>query len=270
MAERTISQSPWRKPVLLFQTPLGKGFLSLALAALLWEFVARVVIDDPIFFVSLGAIARRAVELLQTGELQRHMQVSGIEFVVGFGAATAIGIGFGVLMSISKLARTIFEPWVSMLYATPVLAVAPLFILWLGIGVMSKIAIIYLTAVFPIIISTMVGLTTTDRNLMEVARSFGSGTWQVYRKIKIPAALPFIITGLRLGVARALVGVVVAELFGARAGLGFMILTSAQTFDAAALFVGVFTLAFAGVASVELLKWIERRLAPWRFQEQGE
>jgi NitT/TauT family transport system permease protein len=157
-----------------------------------------------------------------------------------------------------------------MLYATPVIALGPLFILWLGIGVASKIAIVFLTAVFPVLINTIAGLTATDRTLVEVARSFGASQSQIYRKIRIPAAVPFIVAGLRLSVARALVGVVVAELFGARAGLGFLIVTSAQSFDTAALYLGVIIFAVAGAASVSLLKWLESLYGAYRLQEHSE
>ena len=157
-----------------------------------------------------------------------------------------------------------------MLYATPIIALGPLFILWLGIGVASKIAIVFLTAVFPILINTIAGLTATDRTLVDVARSFGATQAQINLKIRIPAAMPFITAGLRLSVARALVGVVVAELFGARAGLGFLILTSAQNFDTAALFLGVIIFAIAGVVSVSLLKRIETFFESYRAQEHNE
>ena len=236
-------------------------------AAALWEFTAHFLVKSPIFFVPLGQIVAKAISLWQAGELQTHITVSGIEFASGFGLATLAGILIGVVLAASTFARRFFEPWVSMLYATPIIALGPLFILALGIGVSSKIAIIFLTAVFPIIINTVTGLTTTDRHLIEAARSFGASESQIQMKVRVPAALPFIIAGLRLGVARALVGVVVAELFGARAGLGFLILTSAQNFDTAALFVGVLLLALAGVVSVEFLKWLEARLAPWRYEE---
>jgi ABC-type nitrate/sulfonate/bicarbonate transport system permease component len=252
--------------------PLGflQGVGSLLVAALIWELTARLLIKSPLLFVPITSVAVRAVELWQVGELQNHIWVSFVEFSGGFGLSVIAGIVLGVVLASSRFARNFFEPWVSMLYSTPIIALGPLFILWLGIGVASKIAIVFLTAVFPILINTVIGLTTTERTLIEVARAFGAGQAQIYTKIRIPAALPFIIAGLRIGVARALVGVVVAELFGARGGLGFMILTSAQNFDTAALFVGVIILAFAGIASVEFLKWIEQRLAPWRFQESGE
>jgi ABC-type nitrate/sulfonate/bicarbonate transport system permease component len=244
--------------------------VSFLVAALLWDFAAYYLIDKPILFSPLSAIVKRAIELWRDGELQYHMWVSFIEFAGGFGLAIVIGIGMGVAFAASRLLRNFFEPWVSMLYATPIIALGPLFILWLGIGVSSKIAIVFLTAVFPILINTVIGLTTTERTLVDVARSLGATNTQIYTKIRIPGATPFVIAGLRLSVARALVGVVVAELFGARAGLGFLILTSAQNFDTPALFVGVIIFALAGVASVSLLKWIEKHFAAYRFQEHGE
>jgi NitT/TauT family transport system permease protein len=252
--------------------PIGflQGVGSLLVAALIWELVARFLIKSPLLFVPISSVFVRAIQLWMAGELQENIWVSLVEFAGGFGLSVIGGIAIGVVLASSRFARNFFEPWVSMLYSTPVIALGPLFILWLGIGVASKIAIVFLTAVFPIVINTVIGLTTTERTLIEVARAFGAGQAQTYSKIRIPAALPFIIAGLRIGVARALVGVVVAELFGARAGLGFMILTSAQNFDTAALFVGVIILAFAGIASVEFLKWIEQRLAPWRFQDGNE
>jgi len=236
-------------------------------AGIIWELTARFLVKSPIFFVPLGEIALKAVSMWQSGALQNDMLVSAIEFASGFGLATLVGILVGVGLAASNAARRFFEPWMSMLYATPIIALGPLFILALGIGVASKIVIIFLTAVFPIIINTVAGLTTTDRHLVEAARSFGATPQQIQLKVRIPSALPFIIAGLRLGVARALVGVVVAEMFGARAGLGFLILTSAQNFDTAALFVGVLILAIAGVVFVESLKWLETRLAPWREED---
>jgi NitT/TauT family transport system permease protein len=262
---------------LIYRMLLGVGhsgwlhtIISFLVAALLWEFMARCLIAKPILFSSLGAIATRAIELWQDGELQYHMWVSFIEFAGGFALAIIMGIGLGVGFAASRFLRNIFEPWVSMLYATPIIALGPLFILWLGIGVASKIAIVFLTAVFPILINTVAGLTTTERTLVDVGRSLGATNTQIYTKIRIPSATPYVVAGLRLAVARALVGVVVAELFGARAGLGFLILTSAQTFDTPALFVGVIIFAIAGVASVSLLRWLEQYFAAYRFQEHGE
>jgi NitT/TauT family transport system permease protein len=246
-----------------------RGALSFVAAGVVWEIVARYVVANPLFFSPLSAVFVAAVALWSSGELQQHMLTSFIEFAGGFLLACVLGILCGIAMASSRWLRDCFDPWVSMLYATPTIALGPLFILWMGIGLASKIAIIVLISMFPILINTMAGVRAADRTLIEVARSFGASSAQIYWKIRLPTALPFIIAGLRVSVARALVGVVVAELFGARDGLGFLIVASAQSFDTAGLFVGVLVLAVWGVLAVEFLKWLERWLAPWRFA-QGE
>jgi NitT/TauT family transport system permease protein len=142
--------------------------------------------------------------------------------------------------------------------------------LWFGIGLTAHAAVVFIVVFFPVLINTFAGLTTTDPVLIEVIRSFNASKWQIFAKVRFPAAVPFIVTGLRLGVARGLVGVVVAEMFGSSAGVGFRILVSGQAFDTASLFVGILILALAGVVGVELLKLLERRLAPWRFQEMSQ
>jgi ABC-type nitrate/sulfonate/bicarbonate transport system permease component len=212
----------------------------------------------------------RAVEMWETGELQKHVWISFEEFACGFVLAAVIGIAAGIALAQSNAIRGFFDPIVSLAYSMPVIALGPLFILWLGIGIASKIAVIFLVAVFPILINTVAGLMSTDRHLVEVAHSLGASPGQLYRKVRLPSAVPFIIAGLRLSVARALVGVVVAELFGARAGLGYLVMTSTTEFDTAALFLAVIILAVAGVICVECFKYLESWLAPWRFQNSEE
>lgn len=257
----------WRG--LRFSPPAWRRAVSIIGVLAIWQYAATHLIANQLFFVPLTAVFARARELWTTGALQLDMRVSAVEFAGGYVLAGVIGIALGVLMAASRIARDMFDPWMSMLYATPIIALGPLFILWLGIGISSKIAIIFLTAVFPIVINTQIGLSTTDRNFIEVARSFGASSAQIYLKIRIPSALPFIIGGLRLSIARALVGMVVAELFGARAGLGFLIFNATSSFDTAGLFVAVVILAVAGVLMVEALKLAESWLAPWRLEVDG-
>ena len=247
-----------------------RAAVSFVFVMVLWEIVARILVKNPLVFAPLTAVMGRTAELWESGELQVHIWTSSQEFMLGFLLACFVGVAFGVVMASSVIVRDFFDPWVSMLYSTPIIALGPLFILWFGIGVSSKVAVIFIVAVFPVLINTFAGLSNTDPNLIEVARSFGSSPTQIFTKVRFPAALPFIIAGLRLGVARGLVGVVVAELFGAKQGLGWLIMISAQTFDTAGLFVGVFILAASGVITVEIIKWTERRLAPWRRQEDRE
>lgn len=243
---------------------LGRGLLSMVGGLLVWEAVARYVVKSALIIVPPSEVVAAFVGLLARGELQTHMYVSGFEFAVGFVLAAVVGIVIGVAIGVSDAIRDVFEPWLSAFYATPVVAFAPLCVVWLGIGPASKVAVAFLLAVLPIIINTSAGIRTTDQSLVDVARSFAATRRQMFRKILIPYALPFIIAGLRLGVGRAIIGVVVAEFFGTRAGLGYLILTASQEFDTSALFVAVVILAAVGVLSVIVLHRLEQWLAPWR------
>ncbi len=133
---------------------------------------------------------------------------------------------------------------------------------------MSKVALVFLSAVFPILVNTLTGVRVTDPELVEAARAFGARRRDVFVKVLIPAAVPFIVAGLRLGVGRGIIGVVVGELLGATAGIGYMLYTAGQTFDTAAVFVGVVIIGLFGITSDVALKWLETRLAPWRLSAE--
>ena len=242
----------------------SRTILSIVTVLVAWEIIGQFILTSRVFFAPLSAVLRSGAELWSTGELQLHIMTSFIEFAIGFLLAAAVGIVIGIAMAISKPIRDYLDPWISGLYSTPSVALAPLFVLWLGLDVWSKVAVIFLSGVFPILVNTLTGIEATDPNLIEVARSFSARRLQVFWKVLLPSAVPFIVAGLRLGVGRAIVGVVVAELFGARSGLGYLILSSQQVFDMAGLFLGVLLLAMAGILSVELLKIIEHKVAPWR------
>ncbi|MSQ73144.1 MAG: ABC transporter permease [Betaproteobacteria bacterium] len=249
---------------------LWRGALSLLAAALIWEVVARFIVASPLFLAPLTAVVTRMGEMWSGGTLQQDIFVSLRTFIVGFTLGSLAAILVAVLMAGSEWARDFLDPWVSAMYATPFIALAPLFTLWFGIGIAAHAAVVFIVVFFPVLINAYAGLTTTDRVLIEVVKSFNASERQVFLKVRFPAALPFIVTGLRLGVARGLVGVVVAEMFGAKAGVGFRIVVSAQSFDTAGLFVGILLFGIGGVIGVELLKLLERRLAPWRFQASEE
>ena len=231
---------------------------------LLWEIVARWVIQDKLFLVAPTVMIVRAMELIKTGELQEHTITSGLEFVIGFGLASIVGILGGLLIGVNRTARSISAPWISAMNSTPTVALSPLLILWFGLGLSSKVVVVFIVSVFSVLVNTQAGVEDADPRLIETARAFGAKRWQIFLKILLPASVPYIVAGLRLGVGRALVGVVVAELFGATSGLGYMITTASQIFDMAALFTAISILAVAGVLSTELIRIIERRIAPWR------
>ena len=240
-----------------------RGLLSLIVVGLAWEAVGRTG-RWPLIIAPISDIWTKFLQLAVTGELGRHVLVSLNEFFVGFAVAAVVGVALGIAIATSPIVKDFVDPWVSAVYATPTVALAPLFIFVFGIDAPSKMAVVFLLAVFPIVINTSTGIRSTDRIYIEAARSFSANRAQIFSKVLIPAALPFIVAGLRLGIGRGLVGVVVGEFIGARAGLGFLIFRSSQSFQIDAMWAGVFLLAGTGVVTVMVLERVERRLAPWR------
>jgi ABC-type nitrate/sulfonate/bicarbonate transport system permease component len=232
----------------------------------LWQLVAQFIIHDKLFLVTPTEILTRSQQLLATGELQKHTWTSTLEFLIGFGLAVVVGITFGLLIGTSKVLRAVCVPWISAMNSTPTVALAPLLILWFKLGIESKVVVVFLVSVFSVLVNTQAGIESADEGLVETARAFGAKRLQIFTKVLLPSAVPFIVAGLRLGVGRGLVGVVVAELFGATSGLGYMINVASQVFDMAGLFAAVVILAAAGVISTELIRVVERRIAPWREQ----
>lgn len=230
---------------------------------LLWEVFARFVIRNPLFLAAPSDVTVQIGELLATGELQRHMAVSGMEFAIGLALSIVAGIAIGFVLASSSMARKIAGPWIACLYATPTIAVAPLIILWFGIDIWSKVVVVLVNAVFPVIINTEAGLRATDRKLLETVECLGASKVQLFWNVMFPSAIPYILAGVRLAVGRAIVSVVVGELFGARAGLGFMLAQASEVFNMPRLFAAVVVLAFAGLVLTTLAQMLERALQPW-------
>lgn len=239
---------------------------SFVIGLVLWELVGRFVVTNPLFFAPFSSVMASVIRLTREGVLVNDFIVTVQEVIYGLAGAIVVGVFVGFLIGLSRTARVALQPWLNALYSTPLAALAPLFILWFGIGQASKVATVFVSAIFPIIINSAAGIATTDQNFVDVARSFGLSKGQVFRKVLLPSALAFIATGVRLAVGRGLVGAVVAELFGAQAGLGFRIYVSGQAFQTADLLAGVLVLAATGVVAIGLVERIERRLAPWRVE----
>ena len=230
----------------------------------LWEIVSRFIVGSKLFLAAPTQVFLALIDLTQSGELEKHIWTSTLEFLLGYGIACVLGVALGFVMASSRAGKQALQPWVSGLYATPTVALAPLFILWFGIGIVSKVVVVAVLVIFPVTINTETGLRATPAQLVETVRSFGANARQIFFKVSLPSALPFIVAGLRLGIGRGLIGVVVAELFGARAGLGQMISQSAETFNMPNLFAGVTVLAVAGIAMTNGFVWLEHKLLPWR------
>jgi NitT/TauT family transport system permease protein len=239
------------------------GVLSVLGGLLFWELVSRLLVANALFLAAPSQIVYAIYQLTLTGELGRHIYISSIEFVIGYVIAAVIGIALGFGMASNARFKQAMQPWISGFYATPTIALAPLFILWLGIGIWSKVLVVIFLVLFPVTINTEAGLRTTSERLIEMLKSFGASRSQIFFKVSLPSALPFILAGLKLGIGRGLIGVVVAELFGSRAGLGRLISQSADAFNMPELFAGVIVLAVAGIAMTAGFGWLEKRLVPW-------
>ena len=240
-----------------------QGTISIVAGLAVWEFLSRVVVDNSLFLAAPSQIIAAIARLAKTGELEHHMAVSGLEFIIGYVIASVLGIALGVAMAGSATVKQMAQPWVSGLYATPTIALAPLFILWFGIGIWSKVIVVVTLVLFPVTINTEVGLRQTSERLAEMLKSFGASRQQIFWKLSLPSAMPFVLAGLKLGIGRGLIGVVVAELFGSRAGLGRLISQSADSFNMPELFAGVVVLAIAGIVMTAGFTWLEGRLVPW-------
>ena len=233
----------------------------------IWELVGNVFqLINPMFMSAPSLIWKAAVQLFGSGEIYNDLYVSGIELFWGYFLSAAVAVPFGIAIGWYKKVAYIFDPFVNAMNATPRVALLPLVIIWLGIGILSKVGIIFLGAVFSILINTRDGVKTTPANLLNAARSFGASEWMVFKTVVVPSTIPFILTGLRLAVGRALVGVLVGELYAATAGIGFMITVAGATFQTDKVFVGVGIFALSGMIGMELLTKVERRFDKWRPQ----
>jgi len=241
------------------------GTAGVVVFLVIWELVGNVLqLINPMFMSAPSLIWKAAVQLFASGEIWNDLRVSGIEFFWGYLLSVAFGVPFGIMVGWYRRMSYIFDPFINAMNATPRVALLPLVIIWLGIGILSKVGIIFLGAVFPILINTRDGVKTTPFNLLNAARSFGASEWMVFKTVVLPSTVPFILTGLRLGVGRALVSVMVGELYAATAGIGFMITVAGATFQTDKVFVGVLIFALSGMISMEMLTKIERRFDKWR------
>jgi len=232
-----------------------------------WEIYGRET--DPILFTYPTAVVEAFFKLLASGELLRQMAVSLGALAAGFGLSLILGVGLGLAMGRSRLAEAIFEPHVNALYATPQVALTPLFMMWFGLGFAVKVAVVFLFAFFPILINTASGAKNVSASIVEVGRAYQASRRQIMFKIVFPAALPFIMAGVRIAVGRGLVGMIVAELFTAITGLGAMLSLYGNLFETAKMFVVIIVLAGLGIGLIHATQMLERKMARWKESERA-
>jgi len=238
------------------------------LAGLIWEFVARVIVRSQLLFATLTSTLAALWDLFASGSIYPHLAISAQEFAIGFVISAIGGVALGAVFAAVPPVGRLFSGIVQAAYATPLIAVAPLLIVLFGIGIPSKIIVVVLLAVFPVLISTESAFRSINPEYVETAVAFGAGRFQVLRKVVLPAASIGILTGVRLAVGRGIIGVVVGEIFGSFNGLGFLIVQYSQAFQTAKTLAVVLILAVIGVVTNNGLLRLENRLSPWR-QSKG-
>ena len=255
------AQADARRKTMLIQ---GAAHVSVLLG---WEMLSRFVIP-PQFLPPPSAIVRAFVTTTQSGELPRQLWQTASVLFLGFGLAIVSGMAVGIAMGMFPTLRRILDPYVNAFYAMPTVALVPLVIIWLGLGFEAKVFLTWLVAIFPVIINAQIGVMNVPPAFIETARAFGCDRWQVFRRVILHAATPFFIAGIRLGLGRALVGVVVAEMFTALAGLGYMVVFYGNTFRTAEVFVPIVVLAALSIAITKVIYRMERWIAPWRVVQE--
>lgn len=241
------------------------GLIGFVVVLPLWEAVVRLGIVRRVTLSSPSLIAEAAIkDLVINGTLWPHLFQSSQQFVMGLGLALITGVPLGLALGLFRRLSYFMDPWLSAIYATPTIALVPLIVLVLGLGLESKIFIVWLQAIFVIVVSTMVGVRTAEARYLDLAKSFQASRWLTFRSVILPSSFPYILTALRLGVTQALVGVVVAEFFASNKGIGFYINFSGTTLRTDRVMLGVIILGLFGVVLGEGVRRIERRYEKWR------
>jgi NitT/TauT family transport system permease protein len=240
------------------------GLLAVLLFFVLWEAVFLVVPFNKLFISKPSLIALGLVDLISSGDLLRDLAVSAVPFVYGFVAAVIVGVTLGVVMGWRVRVGYALDPLMTVFYASPLVALAPLVIVFFGVGVSGKAIIIFLLAVFPFIFNVAAGVRAVDRLLINVVRSLGGGEKDLYLKVIIPSVLPYIVAGARIAVGRALIGVLVSEFFAASEGIGYAIARLGDLFALDKMFACILVIMVIAVVMTEGIRWAERAAFPWR------
>jgi NitT/TauT family transport system permease protein len=262
------ARSAWRQ---IEPTVLGVG--SIVLLLIVWELFPLIVpipAGTKLFFTTPSQIAGTLWTMFATGSIWRPLGVSASGFAIGLGLAIVVALPLGVVLGRSKSANAMFDPFITAFNATPRLVFLPLLILWFGLGLWSKVVVVFIGALFPLLINTYEGVRNADKVLINVVRSFGAGEWDIARRVVVPNSLPYIVAGLRLAIGRAILGVVVAEFFGSEDGLGVVMVRASGSYHVDVVFSGLIVFAGLSLIMTGLVQILEVRLSRWRPQHVSE
>ena len=245
------------------QAPLI-GATAVLVVLVIWQLIVETGAVPTIILPGPIDIARALGTMFSSPTILTDLGVSGSELLIGFGLAVLVGLILGVAMGWYGRVNAALDPFVTFLYNTPRVALLPLLIIWFGIGIWSKVAVVFLGAFFPIVMSTADGIRGLDVSWIRAARSFGASDWQLFRTVALPGAVPFILTGFRLGIGHAMIGVVVGELVAAQHGIGLILARAGQTFQTPIVFAAIVVVAVSGLVLNSLLRLLEKRFQKWK------
>ena len=247
---------------------LGIGFILFVL--LLWEAVPHVLTLSRgmnLFFTTPSAVAVKLYELFATGKILPALKFSATAFTIGLLASIVVALPLGVILGRSQTMNAVFDPFITAFNATPRLVFLPIFLVWFGIGMNTVVLIVFIGAVFPLLINTYAGVRNADRLLINVVRSFGASEWEINKLVILPNSMPFIVAGLRLAIGRAILGIVVAEFFGGSTeGIGVLMVDAAGKFQVDIVFAGLILFMSMSLIMTSCVKVLENRLTRWRPQ----
>jgi ABC-type nitrate/sulfonate/bicarbonate transport system permease component len=229
-----------------------------------WQLCASQGVVDQKLTSSPWGVIQAARFLIDSGQLGSEVASSAKLFGVGLGLAIVIGALGGVLIGWWRLVAAVFEPWIAILYAMPLIALLPLILVWFGIGFTAEVVMVVLISVFPVLVSVMTGTRNVDQQLVRLARSFCGSELAIIRTVLLPSLIPYFVAGVRLAIGSALVGVVVSEYFLGNGGIGGLIVTAGENLQSGEVFVGITILALSAIVMTGLLRRAERRFSQWR------
>ncbi len=243
---------------------LIRGAIGIVVVLILWQLLSSNHVLNPVLWSSPSGVWASFLRLVSNGTLGSECLSSGQLFIVSFALSLAVGGVLGVILGWYVRWRAIIDPWVSMLYATPRIALIPLIIAIFGIGLKTQVITVMMLAVFPIIINVAAGVTAIDRDHLRVARSYLATNWDVLRGVALPGALPFIVAGVQQGLVMTLNGIVLAEYFVGNNGVGGLIINASQDLQTSDAFVGALVFALASLVLTALLRALDLKVAKWR------
>src|SRR5579862_855694 len=240
------------------------GGFAVAVFFVAWQAIFLIVPYNPLFISKPSAIAEGFVDLIQSGDLLDDLAVSAIPFFYGFAAAVLVGVPLGIVMGWRKRVGEALDPLMTVFYASPLVALAPLVVIFFGVGVGGKAVIVFFLSVFPFVFNAAAGVRAVDPLLINVVRSLGGGEWDLYRKVIFPSVLPYIVAAARIAVGRAMIGVLVGEFFAASEGIGYAISRFGDIFATDRMFACILTVMAIAAVLTEGIRFAERTAFPWR------